>query len=107
MEIPQDPAAAASPGGGGDEEARVLEWLKRLVELEKAGERTTVALGPFTAYTIIGALQLAMRHPDQSPKIRQVLRDFVHQFEPLFAGTPGEETIRRGMHPEWDVPHAG
>lgn len=87
------------------EDERVLAWLKKLVDMEKAGERTTLAIGPYTAYAMIGALQLAMRHPQMDGKLRTVLRDMCHQLEPLFIGTPGEETIKRGYHPEWDVPH--
>lgn len=86
-----------------EEDERVLAWLKKLNELEAAGERTTVTLGPFTAWTLIGALQLATRHPEMDVRVREIIRDFCRQFEPLSAGTPGEEAIKRGYHPEFDV----
>jgi hypothetical protein len=84
-----------------EEEAQVA-YMKRLIDLEKDGERTTVVLGPFSAMTIIGLLQLATRHPDMDRRTKDIARDLIHQMEPLFAGTEGEEIIRRGGHPEFD-----
>lgn len=84
-----------------EEEAQVA-YMRRLIELETSGERTTFTLGPFGAITLIGLLQMATRHPDLSWRIKDVARDIITQLQPIFAGTPGEEIIRRGNHPEFD-----
>jgi len=81
----------------------MVEYMRKLIEMEQEGERTTIQLGPYTAMTMIGALQLATRHPSMAGLPVKVLRDLVDQFKPFFEGTPGEELIKRGEHPEWDV----
>jgi hypothetical protein len=86
-----------------NDEAAHLAYVMRLHEIEHAGERTTISIGPFSAITLIGLLQLSTRHPDASRTVKDVARDIVRQLEPLFAGTEGEEIVRRGSHPEWDV----
>jgi hypothetical protein len=85
-----------------EEEDQQVEYMKKLIDLEMAGERTEVRIGPFTAITIIGLLQLSTRHPEMSRRMKDAARDFIRQMEPLFTGTPGEEIIRRGNHPEFD-----
>lgn len=78
--------------------------MKRIVEAEQRGERTTAVIGPFAAWTIIGFLQLAARHPglqDDSFGM-QVIHGFVDQLKPLFAGTPGERIIELGWDPAND-----
>lgn len=85
-----------------EEDQKLIEWLMELVKLEQAGERTTIAIGPFTAYTLIGMLQLATRHTRMSGQQRKIARGIYQQLYPLFVGTPGEESIRKGEHPEWD-----
>lgn len=82
--------------------AELVDWMKKLMELEQAGERTTIAIGPYTAITMIGALQIATRHPSMHGLGVTVLRDVVDQFKPLFKDTPGEDIIKRGEHPEFD-----
>lgn len=76
--------------------------MRRLIDLERAGERTTISIGPFGAMTLIGLLQLATRHPDLARTTKDIARDVVQQLAPLFVGTEGEEIIRRGGHPEFD-----
>jgi hypothetical protein len=85
-----------------DWEARSVQYMRTLIELERAGERTTLSVGPLGAMQLIGMLQLVTRHPDLSPVQHQIARDIVGQLAPLFAGTFGEEIVRRGNHPEWD-----
>lgn len=79
-----------------------VESMKDLWNLEAAGERTTLTIGPFSAITMIGALQLAMRHPEMSTFQRGILAEFIDQMRPMFAGTSGEEIIRRGDDPAFD-----
>lgn len=85
-----------------DDEKVGVAYMLKLAEAEQAGERATVVIGPFAAMNIIGLLQLATRHPDMPVRQKQIARDFVHQLEPLFAGTYGETIIRQGGHPEFD-----
>lgn len=82
--------------------AEFTDYMIELRELEKSGERTTLSIGPYTAMCLIGSLQMVTRHPGLSSAYKDVLRNLVHQFEPLFAGTLGAELIRQGGHPEFD-----
>lgn len=81
-------------------EAEQMEYMRLLWDLEQSGERTTLVIGPYTAMTLIGALQFVTRHVDGNP--RKELRRFVDSLRTLFVGTPGEEIVNRGDHPEWD-----
>lgn len=85
-----------------EEVEQQVAYMKKLVDLELAGERTEIKIGPFAAITIIGLLQLSTRHPDMPRRMKDAARDFIQQIAPIFAGTPGEEIIRRGNHPEFD-----
>lgn len=80
----------------------LIEHVRKLMELEKAGERTTLVIGPFAAFLLIGVLQFGTRDPNMSGYQREVLRGLARQLEPLFTGTPVEESIRQGYHPEFD-----
>ena len=84
------------------EEEKQVAYMRQLIDLEKDGKRTTIVIGPFSAMTIIGLIQLATRHPDMEKRTKDIARDFIRQLEPLFSGTEGEEIIRRGGHPEFD-----
>lgn len=83
-------------------EVEGLKYLAELIEAERAGERGTLEIGPFAAFTLISMLQLVTRHPGLSPAQKEMARGLGRQLEPWFVGTPGEELIRRGSHPEWD-----
>jgi hypothetical protein len=85
------------------EERETADYVKYLMDLEKAGERTSISLGPFSAFTLIGLLQLSTRHPDLPPNIRKTAQEVYRQLYPLFRGTRGEEVLYKGEHPEWDV----
>lgn len=85
-----------------EEERSGIEYMKTLLELEQKGERATISIGPYTAMTVIGALQLATRHPAMAGLPVKVIRNLVDQFKPFFEGTQGEELIKKGEHPEWD-----
>lgn len=80
--------------------------MNQMAVLEKNGlspeQMAVISIGPFTALTLIGMLQLATRHPDMSKIQKTMVRDIIDQMRPLFVGTSGEEIIRRGDHPEWD-----
>jgi len=85
-------------------DAEATAYLAELHRLETAGERTTLVIGPWTAFVMISALQLATRHPDLSPAMRADIGAFIDQARSWFTGTPGEELIRRGDDPRQDVP---
>lgn len=93
-----------APPDGGAAEAAHLDYMHLLADREAAGEdeMLTLELGHFTAMTMISALQLATRHPGLTGPTRDVLRRIVDTLKPAFEGTPCEEIIRRGEHPEFD-----
>lgn len=88
-------------------DADAIEYLKQLYDLERGGERTTLVIGPWTAFVMIGGLQLATRHPDMSPTQKATLDGFIAQAMTWFAGTPGEAILRAGNDPGQDVPAWG
>lgn len=90
------------PGAEPDREA--IAYLARLYEIERDPdhERAVLFIGPYSAFVMIGALQLATRHPDMSPTHRQFLAEVIDQLRPLFTGTPGEPLIRLGDDPAND-----
>jgi hypothetical protein len=77
-----------------------ITYLATLAALENAGERTTLAIGPYSAFTIIGALQLALRHPQLGDVVRGIVGG---DLRTLFDGTPGEALIRLGDDPANDI----
>jgi hypothetical protein len=85
-------------------EAEYVEYLKQLIELEQAGERSTLSMGPYTAIMIIGAVQLAWRHPGMNPTMCSTLHDLIDQMEPWFVGTLGQEIIAKGWDTSEDRP---
>lgn len=96
--------AEIESGEHGGEEAAELLYMARLAEIERndRDDRATLLIGPYTAMVLIGTIQLATRHPTMPPTMKNILRDLLDQLKPLFAGTPGEEIIKKGEHPEWD-----
>jgi hypothetical protein len=93
-----------------DEQAaqqEALEWMAQLAQAERDGERTTLVLGPLSAFTLIAALQLATRHPQLSPGQYAMICEFIDQVRPWFTGTPGEALIDAGADPAADVPREG
>lgn len=91
----------------GIDELEAMNYVRSLAEAERDGTdgNATISIGPFSAFTLIGALQLAMRHPLMSDTQRFLLEEIVDQMMPLFAGTPGEQLIALGADPDSDVPH--
>ena len=85
-----------------------VEYVASLYRLEADPDhdRTMVYLGPATAFVLISALQLAIRHPDMSDQIRGYLTVIIDQLRPLFSGTPGAFLLQLGDHPVYDIPTA-
>jgi hypothetical protein len=88
----------------GTSELEMLAYMEKLVELERAGESVMVRFGPYTIMVMIGAMQLATRHPDMSSPDRARLNQIVANFRSAFAGTMGAEIIDRGADPTMDAP---
>jgi hypothetical protein len=90
---------------GADPDPATIAYLAALYELERDPEHDQAALfvGPYSAFVMIGALQLATRHPEMSPTHRRFLAEIIDQLRPLFAGTPGEALIRLGDDPAHDA----
>jgi hypothetical protein len=87
-------------------EAESVDYVKSLYEMEADPEtpRAVINLGPFSAFVMICALQLAMRHPEFSPTQADLLAQIIDQMRPLFSGTIGWELLELGNHPEFDIP---
>jgi hypothetical protein len=83
-------------------ETAQLAYFRTLLDLERDGMRTTIKIGPFAMMMLIGWIQLGARHPSATAQHRQIGRDLIDQMSPFFAGTPGEEIIRQGNHPDFD-----
>ncbi len=87
------------------DETRILEELQVLAELEQSGqaEQATIRLGPFSAYTLIGLLQLCARHPDIAADLSHMalLHRIVDPLTGLFRGVLAE-SIALGWDPEQD-----
>lgn len=85
-----------------DGDAEAMRWLHRLIELEAAGERTPVEIGPYALFTMIGALQMVVRHPGIGGRVRAVLVQLIETWRTPFDGTIGEQLIDQGFDPAYD-----
>ncbi len=81
-----------------------ISYIKTLMSLEREGERTTLVIGPFAAFSLIGMLQLVTRHPEIGPGQLTIARSIIDDLTTLFQGTQGEELVEAGNNPELDVP---
>lgn len=79
-----------------------VDYFRELAARDGAGKRINASIGPFSAYNLIGVLQFMLRNPSLPAIYRPVVRVYIDRFAALFKGTVGEESIRRGGHPEWD-----
>lgn len=86
-------------------EADDLEAIKQLAIAEQAGERHSIPIGPFTAFTMIGMLQLVTRHPDIENGQLAIARSVIESLAKGFKHNPAiMDLIRRGNDPAHDVP---
>lgn len=89
-------------------ERRGIQLTARLVTWEQQGARAAIDVGPYTLFSIIGALQLCYHHPEMSGFLKDMLRKVGEQMaEQLVGGYPkgdpeGPElaaTIAKGWEP--------
>lgn len=87
-------------------EAQAVDYIRTLFELEQepGHPRAEITLGPATAFVLVGALQLALRHPEFSPSQSSMVNSIIDQLRPLFAGTPGADLLKLGDEPAFDIP---
>lgn len=85
------------------DEAATVAYMNELIELEKAGERTPILIGPWSSFAVISLLQLSLRHPGVAPSIKNAALDILGQLEVFFKGTPGEALIAAGYDTSQDV----
>jgi hypothetical protein len=86
-------------------EREVVLTLTSLALLVKKGEfePAVVTLGPWSAWVLVGALQLAWRNPAMPPKQRAVLEQLARPVQTCFSGLLAE-VLEEGWDTSKDVP---
>jgi hypothetical protein len=87
------------------EDLTVMKWLADALKAEHNGtaETRAIEVGPFTAFNVIAAIQLAWRHPQMSESQKDAFRDLGDQIAELFGGDL-REMVESGWDTEKDVP---
>jgi hypothetical protein len=65
----------------------------------------TFQLGPFTAFTLVGLLQLTSRHPGLNRTQRNLVKQIIDQIIASFEGHPAHAVLLLGNNPDNDVEH--
>lgn len=78
----------------------VLAELARS-ELDGTAEPATIKIGPFTAYVLVGLIQLACRHPELHDAQLRAAHRVADPLTTLF-GPPLREEIEKGWDPVQD-----
>jgi hypothetical protein len=82
-----------------------LAAIRQLAEAEQAGERHKIPIGPFSAFSLIGMLQLVTRHPDLGEGQLAIAESMIRDLAKGFEHNPAiMDLIRRGNDPAHDVP---
>jgi hypothetical protein len=78
---------------------------EEIMDLHQRGAAVELSLTPVAAFTLMGYLQLAMRHPGaQERASKGVILAIMGHIRRFFAGSPAVlEVIRRGDDPAHDV----
>ena len=95
-----------TPTPAADPDPAVLARIAELVRLEQRGERAQLAIGPWSAYTLIGALQLSLRHPYVDGQLRDTLAQIAHLLADAWFkdGDPLiYDQLQRGFDPDHDI----
>jgi hypothetical protein len=76
-----------------------------LAEINGTAEPCNVSIGPFSMFQLIGALQLALRHPNMPASIRDTILQIARSFATCFnEGTTARAAIEAGFNPANDIP---
>lgn len=79
----------------------IIEALKDLARQEAQGTRVPISVGPYTAFVLIGAIQMAYRHPGMNadPRLAAMLKTVGGLLESMFAAGPLQQLLADG----WDT----
>jgi hypothetical protein len=96
-------ADSCDPGPLPVDEKTIVDALVELARLEQSGdyEPAPVLLGPYSAYILISALQLAWRHPDLLASHKRLIENVARPLQELF-GPPLAESIELGWLVQYD-----
>jgi hypothetical protein len=85
------------------EERAGLEALTALAAAEHLGEYEpiVVSLGPWSAWTLVSALQLVWQHEEMTPEQRTLIRQFADPVQAQFTG-PAAELLADGWGADED-----
>jgi hypothetical protein len=84
----------------------IAQYTAELKQLEEVGFQIHISLKPVQAVSIIGALQLALRHPGFKGPVSVIVFNFIRMLSNEFKGRAPftAEVIRRGGLREHDQP---
>ena len=73
--------------------------------LDKADHPMEIAFHPMSVFQLTGLVQLALRHPNVSPELRETAERFLAGVREYFADCPTVlDVVRRGDDPAEDRP---
>lgn len=78
--------------------------IQKLVDAEHRGVRTNIALGPWSLWLLITALQATARHPALSESMQQHMTDLGHQLSQRYFTGEALRLINMGFDPDTDIP---
>jgi hypothetical protein len=84
------------------DDAVILEAMTRLINDEADGARTTLTIGPYAAFVMLGALQLAWRHPYMNGSTADIIRGIGGQLQAIYAHEPALSAL---LDKGWDRKH--
>lgn len=87
-----------------EESVRVMLMVKEL-ELIRGFSPLDLRIDPFAAFQVVGALQLAWRHPRLDDHQRAAIETFGRQLQRAFDGPETPQlalTLEQGWHQEFD-----
>jgi hypothetical protein len=75
-------------------------YLRRLIRRERAGERATLEIGPYTAMMLVGVIQWSIRRPALATHGPDMFQAVLDQLKLIFIDDPeGQELIRQAELP--------
>jgi hypothetical protein len=87
-----------------DSQALERAFIAEIRELIDSGAGMPLIFDPLQAFTLLGLLQLALRHPKIDGYPRDFASSLAHNIEERIGRTPAiRETARRGWQPSEDV----